>query len=50
MRTCNFWAQNGPFSQMRIFSENLLVSLVPFIHAYLPAKKLKSDINLLVKY
>ena len=31
----NFWAQNGPFLQMRI-------------HAYLHAKK--SDINLLVKY
>ena len=38
MRMRNFWAQNGPFSQMRIFSENLLMSLVPFIHAYLHAK------------
>ena len=37
MRTCNFWAQNGPFQQMRIFSENLL-SLVSFIHAYLNVK------------
>ena len=35
---CNFWAQNGPFPQMRIFSENLLTSLVSFIHAYLHAK------------
>ena len=38
MRMCNFWAQNGPFPQMRIFSENLLMSLVSFIHAYLQAK------------
>ena len=35
---CNFWAQNGPFSQTRIFSENLLLSLVPFIHVYLYAR------------
>ena len=34
----HFWAQKGPFAQMRIFSENLLVSIVPFIHAYLHAK------------
>ena len=34
MRMCNFWAQNGPFPQMRIFSENLLMSVVCFIHAY----------------
>ena len=38
MRMCNFWAQNGPFPQIRIFSENLLMSLVSFIHAYLHAK------------
>ena len=38
MRMRNFWAQNGPFPQMRIFSENLLMSLVSFIHAYLHAK------------
>ena len=38
MRMCNFWAQNDPFPQMRIFSENLLMSLVSFIHAYLHAK------------
>ena len=48
------WAQNGPFPKMRIFLENLLMSLVSFIHAYLHAKKKKkkskSDINLLVKY
>ena len=23
MRMCHFWAQNGPFARMRIFSENL---------------------------
>ena len=38
MRMRIFWAQNGPFSQMRIFSENLLMSLVSFFHAYLHAK------------
>ena len=39
MTMCNFWAQNGPFPQMRIFfSENLLMSLISFIHAYLHAK------------
>ena len=38
MRMHNFWAHNGPFAQMRIFSENLLMSLVPFIHAHLHAK------------
>ena len=39
MRMPNFWAQNGPFAQMRIFSEKLLMSLVPFIHAYLHDKQ-----------
>ena len=38
MRMRNFWAQNGPFPLMRIFSENLLMTLVSFIHAYLHAK------------
>ena len=38
MRMHNFWAQNSPFPQMRIFSENLLMSLVSFIHAYLHVK------------
>ena len=38
MRLRNFWAQNDPFPQMRPFSENLLMSLVSFIHAYLHAK------------
>ena len=34
MRMCNFWAQNSPFPQMKICSENLLMSLISFIHAY----------------
>ena len=34
----NFWAQNDPFLQMRIFSGNLLMNLVSFIHACLHAK------------
>ena len=38
MRIRNFWAQNGPFPQMRIISENLLMSFVSFIHANLHAK------------
>ena len=36
----NFWTQNGPFPQMRIFSENLLTSgFFFFIPSYLHAKK-----------
>ena len=38
MTMCNLWAQNGPFPQIIFFSENLLMSLVSFIHAYLHAK------------
>ena len=38
MRICNFWAQNGPFPHMKIFSGNLFISLVSFIHTYLHAK------------
>ena len=38
MSMCNLWVQNGPFPQIRIFLENLLMSLVSFIHAYLHAK------------
>ena len=37
MRLCNLWAQNSPFPQIRVFSENLLMSLVFFIHVYLHA-------------
>ena len=43
MRMRNFWAQNDPFPQMRIFLENLLMSLVSFVHAHLHAKN-KSQI------
>ena len=32
------WAQNSPFTQNENFSENLLISLAPFIHVYLQAK------------
>ena len=46
MRMQNFWVQNGPFPQMRMFSENLIMSLVSFIHAYLHAKNQRQiDIN-----
>ena len=38
MRMPNFWAQNVPFAQMRTFSENMLMSLVSLIHAYLHPK------------
>ena len=41
----HFWAQNRPFAQMRIFSGNLLISLVPLIHACLHAK---SHIQILI--
>ena len=38
MRMYIFWACNGSFVQMKIFSENLLINLVSFIHAYRHAK------------
>ena len=38
MRMCNFWAQKGPFPQMRIFTENLFMTLDSFIHVDLHAK------------
>ena len=38
MRMCNCLAQNGPFPQMIIFSENLFMNLVSFIHVYLHGK------------
>ena len=51
MRMRHFWAQNGPFPQMIIFSENLLTSLVSIIHAYLHAKNQSQIlIYLLMKY
>ena len=36
--SANFWAQNDPFAQIRIFSENLLINLVSFIQANLSSK------------
>ena len=38
MRMCHFWTENGPFAQMRILSENHIISLVLLIRAYLHAK------------
>ena len=38
MRMHNFWAQNDQFPQIKFCLENLLMSLVSFIHAYLHAK------------
>ena len=46
MRMHNFWIQNDPFPQMGIFSENLLMSLVSFIHAYL--QHVKNQIETLI--
>ena len=38
MRMRHFLAQNDPFTQTIFFSENLLIKLVPFIHAYLQSR------------
>ena len=46
MRMHNFWAQNGPFPKMRIFLENLLMSL---IHAYPQAKNQSQILILTIK-
>ena len=46
MRMCNFWAQNSPFPQMRIFFRKPVNEPCLF-HS---CEKSKSDINLLVKY
>ena len=55
MRMRNFWAQNGPFPQMRIFFFFFFlrkpVNEPCFFYSCLSAcQKSKSDINLLVKY
>ena len=42
----HFWGKNGLFP--RIFSENLLMSLVSIIHAYLHAKNQSLIINLFI--
>ena len=50
MRMRNFWAQNGPFPQMRIFFRKP-VNEPCFFHSCLSTcQKSKSDINLLMKY
>ena len=50
MRMRNFWAQNGPFPQMRIFFRKP-VNEPCFFHSCLSTcQKSKSDINLLVTY
>ena len=50
MRMHNFWAQNGPFPQMRIFFRKP-VNEPRFFHSCLSTcQKSKSDISLLVKY
>ena len=43
---CAIFGQKMPFAQMRIFSENLLMNLTPFIHAYLHNKN-QSEILLI---
>ena len=50
MRMCNFWAQNGPFAQIRIFSENLLTWTLFLSFMLSTCQNSKWDINLLVKY
>ena len=49
MRMCHFWDQNSPLAQMRIFSVNLLISLTPFIQAYLRVKN-QSQIFMIKEY
>ena len=50
IRRHNFWAQNGPFPQMRIFFKKP-VNEPCFFHSCLSTcQKSKSDIDLLVKY
>ena len=45
-----FGPRMAHFPKWELFSENLLMSLVSFIHAYLQAKNQSLNINLLVKY
>ena len=45
-----FGPKMAHFPKWELFSENLLMSLVSFIHAYLQAKNQSLNINLLVKY
>ena len=50
MRMRNFWAQNSPFPQMRIFFRKPVNEPCFFHSCLLKCQKSKSDINLLVKY
>ena len=50
MRIRNFWAQNGPFAQMRIFFRKRVNEPCFFHSCQSTCQKSKSDINLLVKY
>ena len=50
MRMHHFWAQNGPFPQMRIFFTKLANEPCFFHSCLSTCQKPKSDINLLVKY
>ena len=46
----NFWAQNGPFPQMKIFFRKPINEPCFFHSCLSTCQKSKSDINLLVKY
>ena len=50
MRMHDFWAQNGLFAQMRIFSERLVNKPCSFHWCLSTCQNSKSGINLLVKY
>ena len=50
MRMCNFWVQNDPFPQMRIFFRKPVNKHCLFHSCLSTCQKSKSDINLLVKY
>ena len=51
LRGCTiFWAQNGPFPQMRFFFRKLVNEPCFFPSRLSTCKKSKSDINLLEKY
>ena len=49
MRMCNFWAQNGPFPQMRIFFRKPINGPCFFHSCLSTCQKSKSNINLIVK-
>ena len=50
MRVCNFWTQNDPFPQKRIFFRKPINEPCFFHSCLSTCQKSKSDINLLVKY